>query len=123
MDNRPELRGRCQLCRKLWLPIVRRSRPRARFAIVGRIPTSGRSPAWEGDGAHVTGAVADVRSWLSAADRGGTLAHARGVQNKLLEALAMARPVVHRRAAFEGIDAEAGSDLLVADGDKAQPKP
>jgi glycosyltransferase involved in cell wall biosynthesis len=39
---------------------------------------------------------------------------ARGIQNKVLEAMAMARPVVATGQAFEGIDAEAGADLLVA---------
>jgi glycosyltransferase involved in cell wall biosynthesis len=41
---------------------------------------------------------------------------ARGVQNKVLEAMAMARPVIASAAAFEGIRAQAGRDLLVADG-------
>src|SRR3546814_3231641 len=41
---------------------------------------------------------------------------ARGVQNKLLEAMAMARPVVASAAAATGIDAEPGEHLLVADG-------
>jgi glycosyltransferase involved in cell wall biosynthesis len=40
---------------------------------------------------------------------------ARGIQNKVLEAMAMARPVVASPAAFEGIEAEPGRDLLVAD--------
>jgi glycosyltransferase involved in cell wall biosynthesis len=69
----------------------------------------------------VTGAVADVRGWLAAADVvAAPLRIARGVQNKVLEAMAMARPVVASPAAFEGIEAEPGRDLLVADGAEAQ---
>jgi len=69
----------------------------------------------------VTGAVADVRGWLAAADAVvAPLGIARGVQNKVLEAMAMARPVVASPAAFEGIQAEAGRDLLVADGAAAE---
>ena len=65
----------------------------------------------------VTGAVADMRSWLAAANLVvAPLRIARGVQNKVLEAMAMARPVVASPAAFEGIEAEPGRDLLVADG-------
>jgi glycosyltransferase involved in cell wall biosynthesis len=40
---------------------------------------------------------------------------ARGVQNKVLEAMAMGRPVVSTRAAFNGIDADPGTEVLLAD--------
>jgi glycosyltransferase involved in cell wall biosynthesis len=39
---------------------------------------------------------------------------ARGIQNKILEAMAMARPVVASRACAEAIGAEEGSELLSA---------
>ena len=41
---------------------------------------------------------------------------ARGIQNKVLEAMAMGRPVVASPQAFEGVRAVPGQDLLVADG-------
>jgi glycosyltransferase involved in cell wall biosynthesis len=44
---------------------------------------------------------------------------ARGIQNKVLEAMAMAKPVIASPAAFEGIEAEAGRELVVADGGPA----
>jgi sugar transferase (PEP-CTERM/EpsH1 system associated) len=98
------------------LPLV----PGAVFAIVGRRPV----PAVRrlaGERVIVTGAVADVRGWLAAADVVvAPLRIARGVQNKVLEAMAMARPVVASSAAFEGIEAEPGRDLVVADGAEAQ---
>jgi glycosyltransferase involved in cell wall biosynthesis len=63
----------------------------------------------------VTGPVSDVRPWLQAADVVvAPLGIARGVQNKVLEAMAMARPVVASPAAYAGIDAESGRDLIVA---------
>ena len=69
----------------------------------------------------VTGEVPDVRPWLAAAVVVvAPLRIARGVQNKVLEAMAMARPVVASPGAFEGIDAEPGRDLLVADDADAQ---
>lgn len=94
--------------------------PDARFAIVGRKPAeSVRRLA--GPRILVTGAVPDVRAWLAAADVvAAPLRIARGVQNKVLEAMAMARPVVASPAAFEGIEAEPGRHLLVADGAGAQ---
>src|SRR3546814_20206766 len=68
-------------------------------------------------GVIVTGEVPDVRPWLAAADAVvAPLLLARGVQNKLLEAMAMARPVVASAAAATGIDAMPGEHLLVANG-------
>ncbi|HEX9946610.1 MAG TPA: TIGR03087 family PEP-CTERM/XrtA system glycosyltransferase [Allosphingosinicella sp.] len=94
--------------------------PKARFAIVGRKPPEAvRRLA--GPRTIVTGSVPDVRSWLAAADVvAAPLRIARGIQNKVLEAMAMARPVVASPAAFEGIEAEPGRHLLVADGAEAQ---
>ena len=94
--------------------------PGARFAIVGRKPAEAvRRLA--GPRIVVTGAVPDVRAWLAAADVvAAPLRIARGIQNKVLEAMAMARPVVASPAAYEGIEAEPGRHLLVADGAGAQ---
>jgi glycosyltransferase involved in cell wall biosynthesis len=44
---------------------------------------------------------------------------ARGIQNKVLEAMAMARPVIASPEAHEGVRAVAGRDLLVTDGAEA----
>ena len=88
--------------------------PAARFIIAGRNPAT-EVRALISDRVTVTGAVRDMRSWLAAADVVvAPLRIARGIQNKVLEAMAMARPVVASSAAFEGIDAEPGRDLLVA---------
>ena len=94
------------------LPLV----PGARFVIVGRKPPEAVVRLGRRKRVHVTGEVADVRSWLAAADViVAPLRIARGIQNKVLEAMAMARPVVASPAAFEGIEAEPGRDLIVAD--------
>ncbi len=86
------------------LPIIRRTEPQARFAVVGRQPTAAVR-ALAGDAVIVTGAVDDVRPWLAAAAVCvAPLRLARGIQNKVLEAMAMARPVVASAAAAEGID-------------------
>jgi sugar transferase (PEP-CTERM/EpsH1 system associated) len=101
-------------------PTIRARHPGAAFAIVGRNPAADVRALGELPGVTVTGQVADVRPWLAAADVVvAPLRIARGVQNKVLEAMAMARPVVASAAAHEGIEAEAGRDLLVADGDVA----
>jgi len=65
-------------------------------------------------GVVVTGFVEDIRDYLSLADVCiAPLRIARGIQNKVLEAMAMAKPVVATEQAFEGIDARPGQDLLV----------
>lgn len=94
--------------------------PRATFAIVGRNPSDAvRKLA--GERVLVTGAVEDVRAWLAEADIVvAPLRIARGIQNKVLEAMAMGKPVVASPAAFEGIQAEQGRDLLVADSAEEQ---
>ncbi len=89
--------------------------PDAHLAIVGRNPAR-KVQKLAGPRVTVTGGVPDVRPWLAAADVVvAPLRIARGIQNKVLEAMAMARPVVASPAAFEGIEAEPGRDLLVAD--------
>lgn len=99
------------------LPLIRQIHPLARFAIVGRAPTDEVRALEKLPGVTVTGEVPDVRPWLAAANAVvAPLLLARGVQNKLLEAMAMARPVVASAAATEGIDATPGEHLLVAAG-------
>jgi sugar transferase (PEP-CTERM/EpsH1 system associated) len=100
------------------LPLV----PDATFAIVGRKPVE-KVRRLAGRRVIVNGAVDDVRTWLAAADLAvAPLRIARGIQNKILEAMAMARPVVASAAAFAGIEAEPDRDLVVADGAQAQAK-
>ena len=91
--------------------------PMLRFYIVGARP----APAVQALAAHpgviVTGTVPDVRPYIHHADICvAPLRIARGIQNKVLEAMAMARPVVVSPQALEGIDAVPGRELLLADG-------
>lgn len=103
-------------------PHVLQACPDARFAIVGRNPTAAVQALAQQPGVEVTGAVPDVRPWLAnAALVVAPLEIARGVQNKVLEAMAMARAVVASPAAAEGIDAEHERDLIVADADAMAP--
>ncbi len=116
MDYRPNIEAVSNFARTI-LPRWRETEPEARFAIVGRAPTGDVRALANLPGVIVTGEVPDVRPWLAAADAVvAPLALARGVQNKLLEAMAMARPVVASPGAAEGIDAEHGTHLIVADG-------
>jgi polysaccharide biosynthesis protein PslH len=119
MDYRPNIDAVAWFVRDV-LPLIRAGHPTASFAIVGRAPTAEVAALGALPGVMVTGEVPDVRPWLAAADVvTAPLLLARGVQNKLLEAMAMARPVVATPAAAEGIDAAAGQMLRVADGASA----
>ena len=98
------------------LPILRRTHPTAEFAIIGANPTPRIRALADLQGVIVTGRVADVRPYVAhAAAAVVPLRIARGIQNKVLEAMALGRPVVVTPQAFEGVRAEAGRDLLVAD--------
>jgi glycosyltransferase involved in cell wall biosynthesis len=69
-------------------------------------------------GVFVTGRVADVRPYVAHATACvAPMRIARGIQNKVLEAMAMARPVVVTHDALEGIDALPGQEVLLADGE------
>jgi sugar transferase (PEP-CTERM/EpsH1 system associated) len=115
MDYRPNVEA-VQMFAQHILPALRARVPGAGFAIVGRAPTADVLALARIDGVTVTGEVPDTRPWLAAADAVvAPLAVARGVQNKLLEAMAMARPVVASPAAAQGIDAVPGQALHVAD--------
>ncbi|GGO98070.1 TIGR03087 family PEP-CTERM/XrtA system glycosyltransferase [Stakelama pacifica] len=99
------------------LPHIRQSHAAARFAIVGRNPGEAVRALAKLPGVTVTGEVADVRGWLAAASVAvAPLTLARGVQNKVLEAMAMARPVVASPAAACGIDH--GGTICVAEGER-----
>ena len=116
MDYRPNIDAASWFAREV-LPLVRRYRPRARFFIVGAAPTREVLDLGHLPGVQVTGRVADTRPYLAAADVVvAPLRMARGIQNKVLEAMAMARPVVATPEAFEGVHAEPGRDILLASG-------
>jgi sugar transferase (PEP-CTERM/EpsH1 system associated) len=98
-------------------PHLQTRAPDLRFYIVGARPTAAVQALARRPGIVVTGTVPDVRPYLAhAAVSVAPLRVARGVQNKVLEAMAMALPVVVSPQALEGIDAAPGDDLLLADG-------
>lgn len=98
------------------LPRVRDSQPDARFLIVGSRPTK-EVKALEIDPAvTVTGRVQDVRPYLGQASVAvAPMRIARGIQNKVLEAMAMRLSVVCTSSAASGLDLKPGVDIAVAD--------
>lgn len=96
--------------------IVRRTYPEATFLIVGKSPTDS---VWDLAGnpqIFVTGFVDEPASFLSMADVVvAPLRYGSGLQNKILEALTLSKPVVTTSVGFEGLNATTGKHLLVAD--------
>lgn len=88
--------------------------PGVEFRIVGRAPAPEVQKLATRPGITVTGAVADVRQHLAEATlMVAPLRIARGIQNKVLEAMAARVPVVLSPAALEGIEAEPGTHAIV----------
>jgi glycosyltransferase involved in cell wall biosynthesis len=115
MDYFPNIDGCVHFVREV-LPRVRSEFPDARFTIVGSRPTPEVLRLAETPGVTVTGFVDDTRDWLRrAAVSVAPLRIARGIQNKVLEAMAMGLPVVGTTPATQGVEANAGRDLVVAD--------
>jgi sugar transferase (PEP-CTERM/EpsH1 system associated) len=114
MDYWPNVDAVCWFAREM-LPALRRRHPAARLHIVGRNPVPAvRELASES--VAVTGTVPDVRPYLQhAAVVVAPLRVARGIQNKILEAMSMSRPVVTSPSCGAALDARLGEDLMTAE--------
>lgn len=105
------IRGAVQI-----MPLVLDQCPSATFHIVGRNPTDKVRKLDGINRTTVWGSVDDVRPWLKASDLALIpLEIARGVQNKVLEAMSMGLPIVLTSAAATGIPAENGKHFLVGE--------
>lgn len=100
------------------MPLIREKFPDASLHIVGRRPSAELQVRDGINGCRVWGQVDDMRCWLKAADMALVpLEIARGVQNKVLEAMAMALPVVLTSGAATGIEAHSGQQFAIGDSD------
>jgi sugar transferase (PEP-CTERM/EpsH1 system associated) len=98
------------------LPHIHDKLPKAKFTIIGAHPTTEVRRLAKRKGVEVTGFVPDTRDYLRRASVSvAPLRIARGIQNKVLEAMAMGIPVVGTKSATQGVDGENGRDYWVAD--------
>lgn len=119
MDYPPNVAAVVKFARRI-MPAIRENIPEARFHIVGRKPSPAVAALDGRDGTRVWGAAPDMRTWLAGADLVvAPLEIARGVQNKVLEAMAMGRPVLLSPGAATGIAAQDGREFAIADDDRA----
>jgi sugar transferase (PEP-CTERM/EpsH1 system associated) len=99
-------------------PTIRAQLPKVEFHIVGARPATEVMALAALPGVTVAGSVPDVRPYLAHASLAVVpLRIARGIQNKVLEAMAMEKIVVASPQAMEGICANAGQELFVANNE------
>ncbi|MCW8886628.1 MAG: TIGR03087 family PEP-CTERM/XrtA system glycosyltransferase [Motiliproteus sp.] len=100
---------------EVWPHVIKRI-PDCKFYIVGGNPTKEVKDLGHHKGIHVTGRVHDIRPYLAQSTVSiAPLQIARGIQNKVLEAMAMAKPIVATSLAMEGIQGFPPSSTIVED--------
>ncbi|MGL4565001.1 MAG: TIGR03087 family PEP-CTERM/XrtA system glycosyltransferase, partial [Halioglobus sp.] len=115
MDYWPNVDAVVWFAREVF-PRLHRAHPGLTFTIVGGNPSRAVRQLAAVPGIAVTGRVEDVRPYLKHALAAvAPLRIARGVQNKVLEAMAMARPALVSRKGLEGITAAEGEEVLLAE--------
>lgn len=115
MNYYPNVDG-CLWFAKEILPRVRERHPDAHFTIVGSHPTPEVQALEKLDGVRVTGFVDSVTDWAQRAQIAvAPLRIARGIQNKVLEAMACGLPIVGTTSATQGVEGQHERDYIVAD--------
>jgi sugar transferase (PEP-CTERM/EpsH1 system associated) len=118
LDYWPNVDGICWFCREIW-PEIHRRNSAALLSIVGRRPVAAIRRLASCPGVEIIGQVADVRTYYArVAIVVAPLRIARGVQNKLLESLAMKKALVASPTTLAGLKAEPGVHLLKANEPK-----
>lgn len=115
MDYLPNIDACVHFVNEIF-PRIRAEVPDARFDIVGSKPTPEVQALGNTEGVTVTGFVDDIRDWTHKASIAvAPIRIARGIQNKVLEAMAMGLPVVGSTSATQGVQGQAGKHYWVTD--------
>ncbi|MEO9077804.1 MAG: TIGR03087 family PEP-CTERM/XrtA system glycosyltransferase, partial [Rhodanobacter sp.] len=115
MDYRANVHAAQWFASEVW-PLILAGCPDAHFYIVGSKPTAAVHALGQLAGITVTGRVEDVRPWLAHAHAvAAPLRIARGIQNKVLEALSMEKVLLATPEAWEGIEDFAGRQGCISD--------
>jgi sugar transferase (PEP-CTERM/EpsH1 system associated) len=102
------------------LPYVWEKRPDVKLTVVGKDPPRSLLALAENPAVQVTGSVPDLRPYLQrAAAAVAPITYGAGIQNKVLEAMACATPVVASPQAVLALNIREGEEILVA-GDPQQ---
>ena len=118
MDYRANVEAVLEFTRECW-PQIRAAAPDAAFAVVGARPAPKIRELHGVNGVSITGRVDDVRPWLHHAKVVvAPMRVARGIQNKVLEAMSMAKPVVGTPAVLARIECDGPAVCVAADPTK-----
>jgi len=115
MDYPPNVDAACWLCNEI-LPALQRNHADLAVRIIGKNPSPQVLELAKRRGVEVTGTVSDIRPHVA-----GALAlvvplrSGGGTRLKILEAMAMARPVIATSVGAEGLEVTPGKDILIAD--------
>ena len=116
MDYRPNLDAAMRLVNQI-LPRLQTGWPDIELQLVGQNPPPALLRLHAPPAITITGAVPDTRPFIAgAAVYAAPLRMGGGTRFKLLEAMALARPIVSTRLGAEGFDVETGREMLLADG-------
>lgn len=119
MDFRPNIDAMLWFGRHVW-PLILARRPGTTWAIVGQRPHPRLDVLRSLPGVTITGAVADIRPYLAGATVYiAPLRVGGGTRLKLLEAMAMGRPIVATTVGAEGFPVVNGQELVLADEPEA----
>jgi sugar transferase (PEP-CTERM/EpsH1 system associated) len=118
MDYFPNIDAVTTFCRDVF-PLIRAEVPSAKFVIAGRNPSAAVRQLSDDPNVFVTGAVSDIRPYLlGAAVAVAPMRVARGVQNKILEAMAMGLPVAASAKAAMALPASLAHAVYAEDDPK-----
>ena len=114
LDYTPNVEGMIWFCNEIMPKL--REQGNFHLRIVGRRPLASVQALNHIEGVEVVGEVPDVRPYLHEADIAiSPLKLARGIQNKVLEAMACGLPTVVSPQSAEGIDALSGKEFWIAE--------
>ena len=115
LDYYPNSQAIVSFCREV-LPLIWESRPQVRLTIVGNNPPRAVCDLNADKRITVRGYVPDIRPYLGLASVAlAPLRVAAGMQNKVLEALAMGTPMVATPGSCRPLQVEDGTHLLIAE--------
>jgi sugar transferase (PEP-CTERM/EpsH1 system associated) len=114
LDYRANVQSLQWFCDQCW-PLIQQNLPQARLVLVGRNPVQAIKKLTSDPTVQLVGEVPDIRPYVWQSSIAiAPLQIARGIQNKVLEAMAMQIPVIASPQAIEGIRCCVGTDLLRA---------
>jgi len=115
MDFLPNVDASIRLAREI-LPLVRQRHPQATVTIIGTNPLPEVQELAQLPGVEVTGRVEDLKPWIQRSSMlVAPMRFGAGIKNKVLESMAVEKPVVTNATGVEAMHAEVAALLTLAE--------